>query len=161
MIRTSVLHKTMNVVFLWLQIRLQLKNAGRIDWLWLPQIEHIHVCGNFVYIYYVVVNDFIITTVKLSKIWLDYTKGSTSKKLKRYNDQNKRDNQWSTKLTIKNITENLRWSSGKRCSSCSTSGVRPVTVGTYQLTSHVWIKDRIVNTTEGPYPWSYVTQIYL
>ena len=44
-------------------------------------------------------------------------------------------------------------------SSYSTCGTRHVTLVTNQVISRGWGKDRIVITTNGTYPWSFVTQI--
>jgi hypothetical protein len=45
-------------------------------------------------------------------------------------------------------------------SSCSTSGIRRVTLVTNPLISYDLRKDRIVITTSKTYPWSFVTQIF-
>ena len=41
----------------------------------------------------------------------------------------------------------------------STCGTRRVTLVTYPVISHELGNDRIVLTTNGTYPWSFVTQI--
>jgi len=43
-------------------------------------------------------------------------------------------------------------------SSCSTSGSRRVNLATNPVISHEREKDREVFTTNGTYPWSFVTQ---
>ena len=45
-------------------------------------------------------------------------------------------------------------------SSCSTSGIRRVTLVTKPLISYDLRKDRIVITASKTYPWSFVTQIF-
>ena len=45
-------------------------------------------------------------------------------------------------------------------SSCSTSGIRRVTLVTNPLISYELIKDRVVITTSRICPWSFVTQIF-
>ena len=50
----------------------------------------------------------------------------------------------------------------RRISSfCSTCGTRRVTLVTHPLIRHGWGKDRVVNTTNGTYPWSFVTHGHL
>ena len=50
---------------------------------------------------------------------------------------------------------------GWRVSSfCSTSGACRDTLVTNHVISHEWEKDRIAITTNGTYPWSFVTQIF-
>ena len=42
--------------------------------------------------------------------------------------------------------------------TCSTSGIRRVTLVTIPVISHELGKDQIVITTNGTYPWSFVTK---
>ena len=49
--------------------------------------------------------------------------------------------------------------SGKVGSSCSTSGARRINLVTNPMISDEWARDREVFTTNGTYPWSFVTQI--
>jgi hypothetical protein len=51
-------------------------------------------------------------------------------------------------------------SSGRVSNSCSTSGTRRVNLVTNPVISHEWGKGREVFTTNGTYPWSFVTQIF-
>jgi hypothetical protein len=44
--------------------------------------------------------------------------------------------------------------------SCSSCGTRRVNLVTNHVISHEWWKDREVITTNGTYPWSFVTQIF-
>ena len=50
--------------------------------------------------------------------------------------------------------------SGALNSSCVTCGTRRVAIVTITVTSHAWGKEQIVNTPNGTYPWSFVTQIF-
>ena len=50
--------------------------------------------------------------------------------------------------------------SGRVNSSCSTSGTRHFNLVTNPVISHERGKDRKVFTTNGAYPWSFVTQIF-
>ena len=50
--------------------------------------------------------------------------------------------------------------SGRVSSSCSTSDTRRVNLVTNPVISHERGKDQEVLTTSGPYPWSFVTQIF-
>ena len=49
---------------------------------------------------------------------------------------------------------------GRVDSSCSTSDTRRVNLVTTPVINHEWGKDRTVLTTSGPYPWSFMTQIF-
>jgi hypothetical protein len=42
----------------------------------------------------------------------------------------------------------------------SSNGTRPVTLVTNPMKNHEWGKDRIVITTNGTYPWSFMAQIF-
>ena len=80
-----------------------------------------------------------------------------------------KDKQRSTKQTYKikdRVTRTalktggeLRFS-GRVSSSCSTSCTSRVNLVTNPVTSHEWGKDPEVPTTNGTYPWSFVTQIF-
>ena len=50
--------------------------------------------------------------------------------------------------------------SGRVSSSCSISGTRHVNLVTNPVTSHEWGKDQELFTTNGTYPWSFVTRIF-
>ena len=50
--------------------------------------------------------------------------------------------------------------SGRVISSSSTSDTRRVNLVVDPVISHEWGKDRVVFTTSGTYPWSFVTQIF-
>ena len=50
--------------------------------------------------------------------------------------------------------------SGRISSSCSASETRRVNLATNPVIGHEWGKDRVVLTTSGTYPWSFVTQIF-
>ena len=65
---------------------------------------------------------------------------------------------WVTRTLLKTGGE-LRCS-GRVGSSCSTSGTRRVNQVTNSVISHEWGKDREVFTTNGTYPWPFVTPIF-
>ena len=50
--------------------------------------------------------------------------------------------------------------SGRVINASSSSDTHRVTLVEYSVTSHEWGTDRIVFTTNGIYPWSFVTQIF-
>ena len=49
---------------------------------------------------------------------------------------------------------------GRVISSCSICDAHCVTLVTNPVINHEWGKDRIVITTSGTYPWSFVTHIF-
>jgi hypothetical protein len=55
-----------------------------------------------------------------------------------------------------NPTKNRSWSRGVN-SPCSTCGTNLVTTALNPVISREWGEDRIVITTNGTYPWSFVT----
>jgi hypothetical protein len=55
--------------------------------------------------------------------------------------------------------DELKWSKSVS-SSCSTSCIRRVSLPTNPAINNEWRQDRIVNTTNGMFPWSFVTQIF-
>jgi hypothetical protein len=63
-----------------------------------------------------------------------------------------------TRTPLKTVAE--LWCSGRISSSCSTSGIRRVNLVTDPVISREWGKDREVFTTNGTYPWSFVTHIF-
>ena len=80
-----------------------------------------------------------------------------------------KDKQRSTKHTHKTKNRVTRTAlktggelrcSGRLSSSCSTSGTRRVNIVTNPVIRHEWGKDRVVFTTGGTCPWSFVTQIF-
>jgi hypothetical protein len=80
-----------------------------------------------------------------------------------------KDKQRSTKHAYKTkdrVTRTPLKTGGElRCSgrvgrSCSTSHTRRVKLVTNPVISHERGKDRVVFTTSGTYPWSFVTQIF-
>ena len=95
-----------------------------------------------------------------------------SKKNRQYNGQKKQDK--GTNNDLQNIAQKTKdWAtrtplkiggelvcSGMVSSSCSTSDNRRVTLVTTHTISHEWGKDRVVLTTSGTYPWSFVIQIF-
>ena len=81
---------------------------------------------------------------------------STMAKCKRRNNDLQNTTQ-KTRSRSTNPTKNR--CSGRVSSSCSTCGTGRITLVTNPVISHEWEKDRIVNTTNGIYLWSFVTQI--
>ena len=59
-------------------------------------------------------------------------------------------------------TKNRGWTRciGRVCSPCSICGTHPVTLVTCPVISHDWGKDRMIITTNGTYPWSFVTYTF-
>jgi len=82
------------------------------------------------------------------------------------NEKVQKDKQRSTKHTHKikdRVTRRTPLKTGGelRCSGrVSSSFSRRVNLATNQVISDEWRKDREVFTTSGPYPWSFVTQIF-
>jgi hypothetical protein len=80
-----------------------------------------------------------------------------------------KDNQQSTKHTHK-TKDQVTWTplktggelrcSGRAGSSCSNSGTLHVNLVTNPVISREWGKDWDIFTTSGPYPWSFVRQIF-
>jgi hypothetical protein len=69
-----------------------------------------------------------------------------------------------TKYRYRVTRTHLNWGElmcfGRVNSSCSPCGHRRVTLVRNPVISHERGKDRIVITTNGTYPWSFVTQIF-
>ena len=80
-------------------------------------------------------------------------------------EKEQKDKQRSTKHTHKTKdrvaqTGNELRCSGRVGSSCSTSGTRRVNLVTNPVITHERGKNREVFTTNGTYPWSFVTQMF-
>ena len=110
------------------------------------------------------------------KFWR-YQKGYSEaqwKKNRQCNSQEKKDKRTKWKWFTKHYREDKRVSTSNptknrgefRCServssSCSTSGIRRVTLFRTPMISHEWGKNQLVITTSGTYPWSFMTQTFL
>ena len=93
-----------------------------------------------------------------TKVWI-YQRGN--QKDRQYNDRKKNDKKRSNDLqsTTQKAGDELRCSR-RLSSSCSSRRTRRVTPVANPMISHEKGTDGIVITTNGTYPWSFVTQLF-
>jgi len=88
------------------------------------------------------------------------SKGDRQYKSQKKQDQGTKNDLQNTTQKTKDRATGITLKTRGDLSSCSTCDTRRIALVTNPVISHKWEKDRIVITTDGTYPWLFVTQIF-